>query len=197
MATNDSSSLNRNSHRSSHYSSQQSSSRDGDLASPPKRGEVRGPESGATLIDRFEAFDIAPSEFTHALHVEVAWNYLATLPVDQALSRFAEGLRRLAGHLGAVDKYHETITWAYLLLINERRQRLAAGHSWHEFARANPDLLTHRPSPLAKYYRPETLESELARGVFLLPDRLAPSSQEMSSLEDSSETSSDAPSEAP
>ncbi|MBZ0112366.1 MAG: hypothetical protein K8J08_07905 [Thermoanaerobaculia bacterium] len=147
------------------------------------------PQSTAALIERFEAFEIAASEFTHTLHVEVAWSYLATLPVDQALSRFAEGLRRLASHLGADGKYHETITWAYLLLINERRQRLGEGHSWSEFCMANPDLLTYRPSPLAHYYLSETLESEFARRVFLLPDRLATSSLEMLSLETTPEAS--------
>lgn len=138
-----------------------------------------GPDSIAALINRFETFEIAASEFTHALHVEVAWSYLATMPVDRALTRFAEGLRRLASHLGADGKYHETITWAYLLLINERRQRLGEGHSWSEFCDANPDLLIYRPNPLAHYYRPETLASELARRVFLLPDRLVTSSPEV------------------
>jgi hypothetical protein len=33
------------------------------------------------------------------------------------------------------------------------------------------DLLTWRPSVLDEYYTPETIGSDLARRVFLLPDR--------------------------
>ena len=58
-----------------------------------------------------------------------------------------------------------------MLIINERVQRAGAALEWEEFASANPDLLTWRPSVLDRYYRPETLGSELARSVFLLPDR--------------------------
>ena len=57
------------------------------------------------------------------------------------------------------------------LIINERVQRAGGGLGWEEFASANPDLLTWRPSVLDRYYTPETLGSELARSVFLLPDR--------------------------
>jgi hypothetical protein len=50
-------------------------------------------------------------------------------------------------------------------------RRSGGGLDWEEFARANPDLLTWRPSVLDRYYTPETLGSELARSVFLLPER--------------------------
>src|SRR5262249_34307385 len=70
--------------------------------------------------------------------------------------------------------YHETITWAYLLLIRERMERQGEGAnaSFEAFARANPDLMTWKPSVLAAYYRDETLASPLARRTFVMPDRL-------------------------
>jgi hypothetical protein len=43
---------------------------------------------------------------------------------------------------------------------------------WDAFAASNPDLLTWRPSVLSGYYTEETLQSDLARRVFLFPDRL-------------------------
>jgi putative redox protein len=52
-------------------------------------------------------------------------------------------------------------------------QRLGAGSSFDEFARANPDRPSGRPSVRDLLYRPETLASELARRKFVLPDRLA------------------------
>jgi hypothetical protein len=92
-------------------------------------------------------------------------------PATGALARFSEALKRFAAAKGKTRLYHETITWGYVLLINERVQRSGRRLDWDEFALANPDLLTWRPSVLDRYYTSETLGSELARQVFLLPDR--------------------------
>ena len=121
---------------------------------------------------RFEEGTLPAAEFHHRDHVRLAWVYLRSAPPIEALARFGEGLRKLAARHGKPDLYHETITWAYLLLIRERMERRAIENteSWEEFAAANPDLLTWKPSVLASYYRPETLGSELARRVFVLPD---------------------------
>lgn len=147
-------------------------------------------------IARFEAAEIDAAYFHHRDHLHVAWLYLERLPALAAIERFSAGLRRLAAANGKPGLYHETITWAFLLLIQERRERFGCrreaaddsaaaaaaaagaaadqrGASWEEFAAANPDLLTWRPSILAAYYRDETLGSDLARRTFVMPDRLA------------------------
>jgi hypothetical protein len=124
---------------------------------------------------RFEEGTLPAAEFHHRDHVRLAWLYLRSGPPIEALTRFSDGLRRLAARHGKPDLYHETITWAYLLLIRERmeRQRAEIGESWEDFAARNPDLLTWKPSVLDAYYRPETLGSELARRIFVLPDAAA------------------------
>ena len=124
------------------------------------------------FLDAFESGTLPEGAFHHRDHVRLAWLYLQRLPPAAALARFSDGLRRFASSVGKSGLYHETITWAYLLLIRERMER-APGRSWAEFARSNPDPLTWKPSILEAYYRRETLESDLARKVFLLPDRLA------------------------
>ena len=43
--------------------------------------------------------------------------------------------------------------------------------SWQQFSVNNPDLLVSRNGILARYYSESTLRSDLARGVFLLPDK--------------------------
>jgi hypothetical protein len=42
--------------------------------------------------------------------------------------------------------------------------------SWEEFAQRNPDLLRWKEGVLWAFYRRETLDSELARHVFVMPD---------------------------
>lgn len=127
----------------------------------------------ATLLREFEDGTLPPSTFHHREHVRVAWLYLKMEPPLVALDRFAAGLKRFAAAQGAAGLYHETITWAYLLLIRERMEREGAGATSEEFVERNPDLLAWKPSILDRYYRPETLGSELARRVFVLPDRAA------------------------
>ena len=123
------------------------------------------------FLAAFEAGTLPEERFHHPDHVRAAWLLLREEAPAAALSRFSSALKRFAAAKGKTRLYHETITWAYVLIINERVQRAGGGLEWEEFASANPDLLTWRPSVLDRYYRPETLGSELARSVFLLPDR--------------------------
>ena len=44
-------------------------------------------------------------------------------------------------------------------------------HDWEEFVLRNSDLLVWKGGILTRYYREETLRSELARTVFVLPDK--------------------------
>jgi hypothetical protein len=125
-----------------------------------------------TLVLTFEAGDVPPQGFHHAEHVRVAWYYLHRHSLPDALGRFSRGLRRFADARGKPGLYHETITTAYVLLINERLDGEARKMSWEAFAKDNSDLLSWKPSILDRYYERPTLESERARRTFVLPDRL-------------------------
>lgn len=118
------------------------------------------------FVDAFEACTLPPALFPHRAHVRLAWLYLREQPLLDTLTRYSQGIQRYAAHLGATAKYHQTITWAYLFLIHERMQR--ADHpTFEDFAAANEDLF----GPLLeRYYSRETLDSELARTTFVLPD---------------------------
>jgi hypothetical protein len=125
----------------------------------------------AELVQRFEAGEVPPDGFHHRDHVRVAWWYLQHHALPEAIAQFGASLRRFAAAQGKPDLFHETITTAYLLLINER---LDEGHQtpWETFAARNADLMTWKPSILARYYREETLASPKARRTFVMPDRL-------------------------
>lgn len=123
------------------------------------------------FVEAFESATLPEAAFHHRDHVRLAWLYLGRLAPAVALARFSDGLRRYAASIGKAELYHETITWAYLLIIHERMQRFGRGSTFEEFAVANPDLIQWRPSVLDGVYREETLKSALARRTFLLPDR--------------------------
>lgn len=125
----------------------------------------------ATYIRQFET-DTLPAEFHHKEHVRLAFAYLSNFPALEALERFAAALKRFAAARGKAGLYHETITHAYFFLIRERMAR-TPDSDWNTFAERNMDLLEWKPGILGRYYRAETLQSDLARSVFLFPDKIA------------------------
>ena len=123
-------------------------------------------------IDRFESGSISPESFRHADHVRLAFCYLRLYSPLESLEIFSAALKRFAQSHGKERLYHETITWAYLLLIHERMHRRGSHQSWEEFAAANPDLLIWKNGILSLYYTEATLQSDLARRVFVFPDKM-------------------------
>ena len=121
------------------------------------------------LLDRFVDTTLPADQFHHRQHVQVAWLFVRHHGMPAALSEFSAAIRRFADAKGATGLYHETITWAFLLLIADRQARNPV-ESWEAFAAANPDLLTWKPSILNRYYSKELLASDLAKRTFLMPD---------------------------
>ncbi len=123
------------------------------------------------FLASFEDGRLADGGFHHADHVRMAFLYLRRYPAPEALDRFSAALARLAAAKGKPERYHETITWAFVLLIRERMARAGRSQTWTEFQDANADLLNWNDNVLKRYYRDETLSSDLARRTFVLPDK--------------------------
>jgi hypothetical protein len=126
------------------------------------------------LIGYFERAEEPPGGFHHVDHVRTAWCYAREEPWPESLHRFRAGLRRYAAARCKPERYHETITVAFMALVHERLDEPGArALTWEAFAARHADLLAWSPSILDRYYRPETLASERARRTFVLPDRAA------------------------
>jgi hypothetical protein len=143
------------------------------------------------FLAAFESGTLA--DFHHADHIRVAWIYLRRLPVPRASERMAESLRQFAARKGVHQKYHETITHAWMILVwdaLERDRKTAAckaatagwaansspakarvnnaAYGFDAFAVGHPELLnTHA---LDKFYSARLLTSPAARTRFLPPD---------------------------
>ena len=123
------------------------------------------------LIERFESCTLSGADFHHRDHVKLVWLYLRCNSVLETLGRFSSGLKRFAAAHGKPNLYHETITWAYVFLIHERMQRHGREQGWAEFVARNTDLFDWKDNILKSFYRDETLSSEAARAIFILPDK--------------------------
>ena len=107
-----------------------------------------------------------PAKFPHAEHLRLGYAILARHSFGEAVMLFSRGLQLLAAKAGRPQLYHETITVAFLALINERRAR-GGPQSWSEFKRTNDDLFDKRC--LENWYSAEQLSFDLARRTFCLP----------------------------
>ena len=125
--------------------------------------------SDRALLRSFLDGSIDPATFSHEVHVRVTYLLLRDRPLPETLIALRDGLRRLAAKAGHPEKYHETITFAFAAIINERVQRSSA-RDWEAFARDNVDLLTwHAGSVLREFYDPQLLHTDEARRTFVLP----------------------------
>jgi hypothetical protein len=117
------------------------------------------------FLEALEGCRLQPEQFSHREHVRAAFLYLERLPFGAAIDRMRATLQSYTAFLGRADKYHETLTVAFMCLVNAHRQR-GAYADWSEFARLNRELFDSRL--LRQYYEPATLASPLARTTFVL-----------------------------
>jgi hypothetical protein len=120
-------------------------------------------------IRAFEAGDIDPDQFDHEAHVRVVWCYLQQFPVAVTVAKFTAALRALTVQFGVPGKYHETISWFFIIVIADRVARSAAGN-WEGFRTENRDLIENSSALLRQHYSTDHLDSTDARQRFVLPD---------------------------
>ena len=123
----------------------------------------------------FHAGRIGTEAFGHREHIRLAFIYLLRYPdLAEAALRFRRAFRSFVEAQGVAHIYNETLTWAYLVLVNQRM------HSAHfrdslEFLEHNQELGTHRRGLINRYYNlDDVTQSPLAKAVFVLPNPMAP-----------------------
>ena len=120
------------------------------------------------LVIAFEAATVDPNSFDHRAHLYVAWCYLKELPLEQAVPRYVQHLQALTRTLGVPHKYHATITWAYLVVLNDLMQ---PDETFDALLTRHPSLLDARGA-LRESYDDRELFSDRARHHFILPRRV-------------------------
>jgi len=125
--------------------------------------------------------------FGHRQHVQLTWLAVRRYGMPAAIRLVSDGIRRTARYAGAPQKYHETISRAWVELVAHHAIGHPAGTAGHPagqgdaghpagqeadfatFAAANPLLLDKRL--LTRFYRPATLAAPAARTGWVEPDR--------------------------
>jgi hypothetical protein len=105
--------------------------------------------------------------FDHAAHLHLTWLAVRHAGMPVAIALVSDGIRRTARYAGAPQKYHATVSRAWVELVahhvaEDPRLGFAA------FTATNPALLDKRL--LTRFYRPATLAAPAARTGWLEPD---------------------------
>ena len=131
------------------------------------------------FLAALEAATLPIERFDHAAHVRAGYLYLRRHAFPEATAAMCSTIARYSRAIGKPDRYHETITVAFMALINARLRHGGdrdsdgdggggggGGGDWEAFLAANPQLF--RPDVLLAYYPREVLESPEARAAFTL-----------------------------
>jgi len=111
----------------------------------------------------------ARGRFGHREHIYVAWLSLQHRPFTEAVELVCDGIRRTAIYANAPQKYHRTVSEAWLRLVAHHVATTPSG-SFDDFVAGAPALLDKRL--LARHYTPSVLASAAARTGWVPPDRV-------------------------
>lgn len=130
-------------------------------------GAVSGRRPVEGDFDALFAEAMAGAErFGHREHVRLSWLAVRRHGTAAAIDVVGEGIRRTARYAGAPQKYHATMSRAWVLLIG---YHAAEGEEdFDRFVARHPALLDKRL--LAAHYRSATLASPGARTGWVEPD---------------------------
>ncbi|WP_198536239.1 MULTISPECIES: hypothetical protein [Pseudofrankia] len=133
---------------------------------PPDEHGVTAPDFDALMAEATATTE----QFGHREHVHLTWLAVRRVGVSAAVGLVSDGLRRTARQAGVPQKYHATISRAWVELVGHHAAEDGEG-DFNAFANHHRALLDKRL--LARFYRPATLASSQARTSWVEPD-LAP-----------------------
>lgn len=117
-----------------------------------------------TDAEFLRAFDDTTLEpFHHRDHLRVTFLYLRQFGEEGTRERLGPAILRYAAARNGAQKYHETITQAWIRLV-----AAAQADDFEAMLAANPQLLDK--NLLDRYYSPELLQSAEARQCWTEPD---------------------------
>lgn len=142
------------------------------------RPDQRASRSGAAAFDELMTEVMAHSgRFGHREHVHLTWLAVRRFGVGAAIGLISDGIQRTARYAGAPQKYHATVSRAWVELVGYHVSADDSGN-FAEFADRYPALLSKRL--LTRHYSSAALASRQARVGWVEPDLFPFPSQDAS-----------------
>lgn len=124
--------------------------------------------SDDAFVSALEKCELPNEVFGHREHLRLTFILLRRYGFDEARVRISDAIRRYALHNGAPQKYHETITIAWLRIVQDAMANVPDGASFEDMLTAFPGLLNK--GTLLEHYSSELLATDGARVAFVEPD---------------------------
>ena len=144
---------------------------EGDNASQPAETVLDDGE----LLTRFERAELEPEQWIHRTHVRIGYLYLRAHPFADAFDRMRAGVKALNRAHGRLDMplsgYHETMTGAWLRLIDATIRHQGSGADSNDFCDSQPQLLSKKA--LRLFYSASRIMAPEAKVTFVEPDLTA------------------------
>ena len=129
----------------------------------------------AEFLARFEDCTLPFSMWNHRAHIKVAYLFLRRFPLDEATARMRAGVKAYNAANNVPDGlhmgYHETLTCAWMRIVDAMMRTHGPGESADDFCDRQPYLLNKLLLRLF-YSRPRIMSAE-AKARFLGPDLTA------------------------
>lgn len=128
------------------------------------------PPSSSDVTGRFGPLrtEVTAGRFGHREHVHLTWLAVRRYGMPAAIEVVSDGLLSTARYSDAPQKYHATMSRAWVELVAHHVEHSPAA-DFDAFASANRALLDKRL--LARFYNSSTLAAATARTTWVEPDR--------------------------
>ena len=117
-----------------------------------------------------ESCEFPVAEFDHRAHIRLAYVYLTGNSADESVHLMRDTLTALLKHAGVEpsQKYHETLTEAWILAVNHFIKNTDDSQSADDFLEKNTVMLDSKI--MMTHYSAEVLFSDEARKAFVEPN---------------------------
>ena len=119
----------------------------------------------------FETNILDPKLFTHEAHLRLAWIHIHKYGIDTAIKNITSQLLNYTRHVGADDKYNETVTVAAAKAVYHFMLK-SKSTNFKDFILEYPRLKFNFKELLGQHYGFDVFSSEEAKSSFLAPDLL-------------------------
>ena len=127
------------------------------------------PMSDAEFLEGLERCTLHPSDFTHEAHLRLAWIQIRMFGLETAKMNIEKLLRTYVEHVGAKDKYHQTLTLAAVECVHHFLNK-SRSDSFSDFILEFPQLLNNFKALINSHYSFDIFESAEARKDYVEPD---------------------------
>jgi hypothetical protein len=128
---------------------------------------LRKPEPADAFDELMTEVMARADRFGHRQHIHLTWLAIRGYGVRAAIALVSEGIRRTARYEGAPQKYHATVSRAWVQVV-AHHAALSSDDDFDTFAERHPRLLDKRL--LTHHYQSSTLATVEARAGWVEPD---------------------------